>query len=309
MADKTLEEIMQDGYNAPGGSGETTTDDVLKTEVIREVVYRQTDHIAIGTDILPERNFDDLDITFAFPSQIDAEYPVGENSVVDREKVLWEEMDMSLLQAEARFMITDMARLRGQGNVQNEVSTRRAAEALAEQKDNNILNTLTAGAPTQNNVTNDTASSEAWDQSNGDPENDINQAWNNIFAYSNVRENDLNRSHLVVPAEVFAELSSLQMINNVQQNVRDYIEDSLGLQIHFSRHLGTDGVLAVGGEETGVHGVLDTDEIPLVEQQREFGRGTDYLTKQFFNTGIMEDDGLDGQSYRIAKIENVYSGS
>lgn len=306
MPNKTLEEIIQD-TNAPGATGETTTDDVLKREVIREVVYKQSDHIAVGTNILPERSFNDLDVQFAFPSEIDAEYPVGENSVVDRSKVQWQEMDMSLLQAEARFMITDMARLRGQGQVQNETSTRRAAEALAEIKDNNILDTLAAGAPTNNVITLDRASDEGWDQSNGDPENDINKTWNNVFAHSNVNENDLTRSHLVVPADVFSVLNSLQLINNVQQNLRDYIEGSLGLNIWFSRHLSTDAVFAVGGEQTGIHGVLETDEIPLVEEQREFGRGRDFLTKQFFNTGIMEDDGLDQQSYRIGKIENVSS--
>lgn len=304
MANQTLEQIIQDS-NAPGSPGETTSDDVLKRNVIKEVIYKQSDLLAVGTNILPERNFNNLDVTFAFPSEINAEYPVGENSVVDRSKVTWQEMDMSLHQAEARFMITDMAQLRQQGDVQNETSTRRAAEALAEEKDHNILSTLQAGSPTINTVTNDTSSDEAWNQSNGDPESDIMQAWNHIFEQSNVRETDLDRSHLVVPASVYSELTSLQLINNVQQNIRDYIEGSLGLNIWFSRYFDTDAILCVGGEETGIHGVLDTNDIPLVEEERQLGRGTDYLSRQFFNTGIMEDSDLSEESYRISTIENV----
>lgn len=303
MATQTLEEIIQD-TNEPAQPGETTTDDVLKERVIEEVIYRESDYIAVGTNILPERDFDQLDVEFAFPSEIDAEYPVGENSIVDRSKVTWREMDMSLHQAEARFMITDMARLRGQGNLQNEISTRRAAEALAEEKDLNIMNTLMSGAPTENVNELDRTADEGWDQ-DGDIEGDVINAWNNIFNISNVSENELQDAHLVVPAGVYAQLHSLQLINNTQQNLRDYIENSYGLNIWFTRTLDTDALLAVGGEETGIHGVLDTNEIPMVEEERQLGRGTDYLTRQFFNTGIMEDAGLDGQSYRIARIENV----
>jgi hypothetical protein len=305
MPNQTLEEIIQN-TNADGSPGETTSDYVLKRNVIKEVVYKQSDLISVGTNVLPERNFENLDVTFAFPSEIEADYPVEENSVVDRSKVTWQEMDMSLHQAEARFMITDMAQLRQQGSVQNETSTRRAAEALAREKDHNILDTLSSGAPTATTTTLDTSSDEAWNQSNGDPEDNIISAWNDIFDNSNVRESDMERSHLVVPAKVYSEMTSLQLINNVQQNLRDYIEGSLGLNIWFSRHFTSDAILAVGGEQTGIHGVLDTDEIPLVETERQLGRGEDTLSRQFFNTGIMEDDGASsGESYRIAKIENV----
>lgn len=304
MANQTLQDIIQD-VNESGSPGETTSDDVMKRRVIREVIYRESDLISVGTEILPERDFGQLDIEFQFPSEINAEYPVGENSIVDRSKVTWREMDVSLHQAEARFMITDMARLREQDSMQNEISTQRAAEALAEEKDSNILWTLHSGGPDQNNITLDRSSDEGWDQPNSNIEGDVVQAWNNIFAYSNVSESDIEDSYLVVPAPVHADLHTLQLINNVQQNLRDYLEQSYGLNIRFSRTLDTDAVLAVGGEETGVHGVLETDDIPMVEEERQMGRGNDVLTRQFFNTGIMEDAGLDSQNYRIAVIENV----
>lgn len=304
MPNKTLEDIIQD-VNEPGSPGETTSDDVMKRRVIREVVYRESDLISVGTEILPERDFGQLDIEFQFPSEINAEYPVGENSIVDRSKVTWREMDVSLHQAEARFMITDMARLREQDAMQNEISTQRAAEALADEKDSNILWTLHAGSPSQNTISLDRTSDEGWDQANSNIEGNVVQAWNNIFDHSNVSENDIQDSYLVVPSSVYGDLHTLQLINNVQQNLRDYLEDSYGMNIRFSRTLDTDAILAVGGEETGVHGVLETDEIPMVEEERQMGRGTDVLTRQFFNTGIMEDAGLTDENYRITTIEGV----
>ena len=304
MANETLEDIIQN-VNDPGQPGETTSDDVLKSRVIREVIYRETDLIAVGTDILPERNFDSLDIEFQFPSEINAEYPVGENSIADRSKVTWREMGISLHQAEARFMITDMARLREQDSLQSDISTQRAAEAIAQEKDYNILNVLRQGGPEQNNIELDRSSNEGWDQDDADIENNVIQAWNNIFDHSNVSENDIENSHLVVPSSVFGQLHSLQLINNVQQNLRDYIESSYGLNIHFTRTISDDAILAVEGEQTGVHGVLQTDDIPMVETDRVMGRGDDVLTRQFFNTGIMEDSGLDSQNFRISVIKNV----
>jgi len=306
MATKTLEDIIQD-VNDDGQPGETTSDDVLKRRVLREVIYRESDLIAVGTNVLPERSFDQLDIEFQFPSEINAEYPVGENSIVDRSKVTWREMDVTLHQAEARFMITDMARLREQDSLQNEISTQRAAEALADEKDANILNTLHAGSPADNTITLDRTADEGWDQSGSEIESNVVTAWNRIFDHSNVSENDVEDSHLIVPAAVYGQLNTLQLINNVQQNLRDYLEESYGMNIWFTRTLDTDAVMAVGGEETGVHGVLETDDIPFVEEERQMGRGTDVLTRQFFNTGIMEDTGLNGENYRITTIENVAS--
>lgn len=299
---KTIEEILR---QAP--KGETTSDDVLKRNIAKQVIYHQSDLIAVGTDIIPERQFGSLDVNFNYPGSIDGEYPVHENSVVDRERVTWSDFDLELEQAEARFMLTDIARLREEGQLQNEMSTRRAAEAIAKLKDDNILTTLSSGAPTATTTTLTRASDEGWDQSSGDPEADIMAVWNNIFENSNVNENDIQRTYVVAPSKVYAQLNSLQLINNVQQRIRDYLGEAYGIELRFSRLLDddNDALICVSGEQTAIHGVLNTDQIPLVETQREFGRGEDTLIKQFFNTGIVESDGLTNQSYRIGKVENV----
>ena len=302
MANESIERIVE---QAP--KGETTSDDVLKADVVKEVIYKQSDLIAVGTDVVPERTFGALDVNFNYPGEISGEYPVDENSVVDREKVTWSEFDLELHQAEARFMITDIARLREQGELQNEMSTRRAAEAIAEEKDHNILGTLLDAAPTTNVNTLARGSDEGWDQANGNPEGDIITAWNSIFENSNVNEEDAERTYVVAPSGAYSQLNSLQLINNVQQNLRDYIDDAYGIQIRFSRYLdqSDNAIVAVGGEQTAIHGVLDSDEIDLVENQRVFGRGEDTLIRQFFNTAIVEDEGLTNESYRVATIENV----
>ena len=301
MANQNIQDIIQ----AP--KGETTSDDVVRENVIREIVFKQSDLIAVGTNIVPERTFGALDVDFSYPGEIDGEYPVAENSIVDRERVQWKEFDLQLHQAEARFMLTDIARIRGQNTLQNEMSLQRASEAIAKEKDENILSTLRDGAPDDNNIVLDRDSDEGWDQDNADIENDVMRAWNNIFQNSNVNEDDVENSHLVLPAGVHSNVQSLQLINNVQQTLRDYLETSIGLNIHFSRILDdyNDAIFAVGGEDTAIHGVLDADEIDMVETSRELGRGDDTLVRQFFNTAIVEDWGLTNESYRIARIEDV----
>lgn len=298
-----IENIVQ----AP--KGETTSDDVVKENVVKEIIFKQSDHISVGTDIVPERTFGSLDVNFNYPGEIEGEYPVHENSIVDRERVVWNEFDLELHQAEARFMITDIARVREQGTIQNEMSTQRAAEAIAEKKDENILNTLRGGAPTANTTTLDRAADEGWDQSGADIESDVVQAWNNIFENSNVNEDDVENTTLVAPSSVFGELNTLQLINNVQQRLRDYLDTAYGIDVRFSRLLDDwdDALMVVGGNQTAIHGVLDSADIQDVETERVMGRGDDTLIRQFFNTAIVEDEGLDGESYRIAKIENVSS--
>lgn len=303
MANNNIERIIADVQQAP--SGTTTSDDVVKEDVVREIIFKQSDLIAVGTDVIPEQSFGALDVDFSYPSEIDGEYPVHENSVVDRERVVWNEFDLELQQAEARFMITDIARVREQDNLQNEMSMQRAAEAIAEKKDENILNTLTSGAPTVNTATLDRSNDEGWDQSGGDPESNIVSTWNSIFDNSNVNEDDVENTYVIAPSSVFGELNTLQLINNVQQRIRDYIEDAYGMQIRFSRLLEDDAIVAVGGNQTAIHGVLEANEIDEVETERVFGRGEDTLVRQFFNTAIVEDEGLNDQSYRVGLVENV----
>lgn len=306
MANHNIERIIADVEQADN-YGETTSDDVVRREIVEEIVFKQSDLIAVGTDIIPQRTFNNLDVDFSYPKEIDGQYPVSENSIVERERVQWGDFELELEQAEARFMITDIARVRGQGQLQNEMSTRRAAEAIAKLKDDNILDTLLDGAPSATTKTLTRGNDEGWDQSNGDPEQDVMDTWNNIFENSNVNENDIENTFLVAPSKVFAELNSLQLINNVQQRLRDYLGDTYGINLRFSRLLDddNDALLVVGGEQTAIHGVLDHPAIDNVEQERVFGRGQDTLVKQFFGTAIVEDDGLTDESYRIGKIENV----
>lgn len=300
MVNHNIEEIAQ----AP--KGETTSDDIVKANVIREIIFKQSDLLAVGTDVIPERTFSSLDVDFSYPGEIEGDYPVAENSTVDRERVVWNDFDLELKQAEARFMVTDIAQLREQDNLQNEMSMQRAAEAIAEKKDHNIIRTLHNGAGTSATTLN-RGSDQGWDQSSGDPEADIVEGWNKIFAQSNVNESDSENTYVIAPASAFGELNSLQLINNVQQQVRSYIEESYGIEIRFSRFLDSmgDAIVAVGGNQTAIHGVLESDDIQEVEQERVMGRGEDTLVRQFFNTAMVEDEGLDEDSYRVNIIENV----
>ena len=279
---------------------DTTSEAVIKKEIIREVIYKASDLLAVGTKVVAVREFGDLYVKWAYPSEMSASYPVPEGAVPPSvEPVEWTEFNLELKKAVVRFSITDEAKLRQLGNYQLEFSRRRAAEALAKAKDNEILTKLKAGAGQS------VAAAAAWDADAADPAGDIVAAIGKIFENSNILESEIKGMVVIVPAKVWAPLHKIQEIANIRQSIKDYLESSYGLKFYPSRILSTDALVLVPGEMTAIHGVLRTNKIPLVEEIRRPERGvTEYIIKQFFATAIVPDTS-DGKSNRICKITGV----
>ena len=242
------------------------------------------------------------DSKWAYPGEMSAEYPVPEGAVASiAEPITWTEFSLTLKKAVVRFAITDEAKLRMLGQYQLQFSRRRASEALARIKDEEILNALLNGAGIS------VSASATWDSDSADPAGDIIDAIGQIFSKSNILESEIKRMVVVVPAKVWAPLHKLQEINNLRQSIRDYLEDSYGLKFYPSRILSTDALVLVPGEMTAIHGVLRTNKIPLVEEIRRPETGvTEYIIRQYFATRVVPETS-DGKSYRIAKITGVAS--
>jgi len=66
-----------------------------------------------------------------------------------------------------------------------------------------------------------------------------------------------------------------------------------------------DAYLLIFGEDTGVHGILQTNLIPLSESERIIGAGDKWVITQYFNTSITPNSSTDATNYRIARIANV----
>jgi hypothetical protein len=289
-------------------TGVSTTVDSIQADVLRAIMYKRTNLIETGTKLLPTLYLGDLEKQFEVPNEMLATYPVARAGVVvGSEKVTWYQFNLSLEQAQVLFMISDDATLRDMGGWQKKASIKRAATALAKAEDDEIIDAIEAGEYTSNTVT--VASGAEWDAAGVDTdiEQNIVDAWGNIFANSNVIEQEMNNINLLVPAAVFAELLKLKLLGNAAMALRKYLKNEFSLGIYPSRHtsLTDDAYLLLNGEDTGVHGVLRTNKIPLVESERRIGTGNAWLTRKYFKTKITPYASGQTTSDRIAKITNV----
>lgn len=288
--------------------GWSNPDDEIKADVLREVLYTASNLLAVGTKLLPTINYKVLDVQFEYPGAITGEYPVAIGGITRVEKVTWSSFNMTLKQAQVRWAITDDAIIRELEDQQEAVSTKRAAEALAELKDKNIIDAIEAGDYVTDKIT--VAAGAEWNVNSGttDIEQDFLAAKANILNDSNVTLADLDNMSLLVPTKAYPSLEKLCLIGNVNRSMEDYLETAFGTLAYPSRHssLTDDAYLVVYGEDTGRHGVLlQHPKVPLVEPERARAVGWDYLIRQFFETKITPFSSSDSTSHRIIDIYNV----
>lgn len=297
-------------------AGETTEDQVYRMQVLRELLYKQSGNLSVGTQVVDETTFDVLDVQFSHPGEMTADYPVQQDAVTNRQRIDWQEFDMSLQRGQTRYFMADSAKLRGVGNIQQDRSQRRAAEAMARRKDENILETLNDGATAENT---DTAAN-AWNSDNADVVEYLYEMWTDILTTAPINNANINNFAVLMPIEIWTELNQVELINNVQQQIRNYLGQTFGFSMYPTKlgyndddqfdHRDTVTML-IPGDETAIHGVLSEDAassagVPLVEEERVTGRGEEYMISQWFNTSILEhESGSSGESPRIAVRNDV----
>lgn len=293
MVEKELNEILL---------ASATSDVAVRKEITKEILYKISNLLATGTKLIPVRNYSVLDVKFTYPDEgVAAEYPVPEGANSGETAVAWSNFGLSLQKAEARFTITDESVLRGIATEQNRRSFMRAAESLAKKKDGNILSTLYTGAGQSQTVAN------AWDTNAGTAADDIVGAWGLLLKNSNITDAEMKKVWLVLPAEAFALVSKLQEISNINQRLRDWLEQSFGISIVATRSadLGNNAIMVVNSEETATHGVLASSQIPLSEEERIPGVGDRFTIRQYFNTKVVPESSSVATTKRICKLDGV----
>jgi len=284
-------------------AGEATSDEAYKAEIVKEVVYRASNLLATGTQLIPVRPLNKLDVTFTYPGEMTGQYPVPEGKKGDIEGIAWPELGYSLLKGQARFRITKEAKIRGQSDYQRVFSMRRAVEALAKLKDAEIVDAIIAAIG--NTVT--IAAGKEWNTANGDPEADIVNARELILHNSNCSNAEIKQLGLLVGTNVSSQLLKLQLIGNVQQSIASYMQTAYGMTMHESRDvdLADAAYLLIKGRSTGEHGMYDGPAVDLVENYPVRGVGMEWLVTQFFATKILPDAAGGTTSTRIVKIANT----
>jgi len=278
--------------------GETVSEDVIEKEVMREVIYRAADQLLMAKELVVIKQFDDLLAKWAYPKDLQASYPVAEGALAEYAGPLeWKEFTMELKKAQIRFMITDEAKIRQLGKYQLDFTQRKAAEALAKLKEDNIIERLVAGAH------HSFAASAAWTSASASQiTKDIADAFEYIIKNGYISMADLKSAKVVVPPEVWGEITAIQEINNIKQSIKDYVKSHWGVDIQFttSSKLSDNALVLVPSELTAIHGVLKPGKIPLSEKRRVHGRGDEFIISQYFETVVVPETG------RIVKITDVY---
>lgn len=278
--------------------GAITSDDLIRKELVREVIYREANILAVGTKIVPEKQFSKLAVEWIYPSEMTASYPVGEGAKPPIEEISWSKFSLQLQKAVVRFAITDEAKLRDLADEQIKASLKRAAEALAKAKDTEIIETLL------DNAFYSVSASATWDDAAADPVGDIVTAIGWMLENSYMTENEVKKIAVIVPAKVYPYLNTLREIDNITQSYREYMEKGWGISFHVTRNpaLGNNVIVMLPGELTAIHGVLKPGAgVPLTEEWRDPTTGiTEYIVRQYFKTAVFPD------SNRIVKITGVY---
>lgn len=314
MANNSIHEIADDG--------QTTEDQVYRKQIVRELLYRQAGNLSVGTQVVGNTTFDTLDVQFNYPGEMSADYPVDQDSTGNRQRISWENFDMTLQRGQSRYFIADSAKLRGVDNMQFEMTQQRSAEAMARRKDENILGTLSNGAPSSNDES--LPAGNEWDQDDVDIVDELHSMWTDILVNAPINNANISNFAVVLPIEIWAEINQVELINNVQQQIKDYLGTTFGFSMYPTKlglhdddqiDLQDTAIMMIPGQETALHGILsdsaaDEAGVPLVEQERQTGKGDEYLVNQWFNTAVMEHESATSDTTpRIATRTNVNSNA
>jgi len=279
----------------------TASDEAIRREIIKQLIYKKADLIATGTKIVGVQEFDNLDVKYSFPSEATVEYPVPEYAGADLTKITWTEFSFSLEKAEGRFLVSDEAIIRGVDRVQWQTGIKRLAEALAEKKDSNILDTLDSGAG------NTIAAAATWTTATASQiTGDVSSAINNILSAKGVVDTDIKNIVFVVPLKAWTGLLRILEVEGVRVSMFNWLQNSYGISIMPTKHFTTTGIAVLRGSDTAIHGVLRPPAgIPLVETKRHEGIGTEYIVRQFFATKVVPESAGVSTSNRICKITGI----
>lgn len=301
-----LDKILLEEYKKRKVNLLTVSEDVIKADIIRKMIYRRADFIAQGTKLVGLQAFNNLDVKYQFPSAMTVAYPVAEGARGVHGKITWTDFTFSLGKAEGSFMITDEARVRGYDNLQYTTGVKRLSEALAKEKDDNIVESLLSGAG------NSAAASQTWDGGSATAATisaDIQAGLKNIMGAEGVTEQDINNTALVVPLAAWSSLLKLTQIDTLlRTTMKDWIQSTFGMTIHPTKNaaFADTGMIIIKGEDTAVHGTLSAPAgVPLVETERHTGVGLEYVVRQFFATKVVPDSASTATSSRIYTITNI----
>lgn len=300
----TLDEIIKEV-----ALQETTSDIVVRQNIIREFIYRGAGLLTDAVMLFPEVGYNQLDIKGEINTHIDVDYPVAEGAVGPEGRITWMPFNFSLEKAEGSFKITDEAKVRQQANLQWQTGVKSLSRAMARKKNYNILEIMIAGYTITNNT------GGAWDSGSPKIIEDMQTAINALLESdtADLTMQDIGKMVIALPIKAFNLAAQLTTIANIKMSFADYLKGQFpGIKLVPFKELstsaglggGNDGYVVVAGTDTGRHGVFRGGGIPLVEEKRD-GAATKYTVRQYFKSKVVPDSDTVATSSRIARMASI----
>lgn len=270
----------------PNEKGQIGNQNVLKQAVAAQGAIYQTSALlsTLNKMSIPMETTEVEMYIWDVTSAESGEFDVGLDAYVDPTRVAYKQIKTSIKWSNYTYDITESAKLRSRDmSIVWADNARSASEYFAAIMDHQGITDLKAKAG------NTVAAGALWSSEVANPEEDIVNAVKKIVSTSNVKPDET--IYVLVPVEVYFETKKLQLINNIQRTLQNYLEDSFNLSIlPFRPHntgldaLGNDALVLVGGMQAGK--VLQFDErfasmrgVQLIEHERIAGRGDRFIQK------------------------------
>lgn len=289
---KGLEPVLWAGYEPQTfrpmlKSGATTVTDVWRLEVERKQIYIESNLIATGTQIAFVDTMKQLRSKRMWPGEMTMEYPVAFSYVGRRQGLDWSEYEIVLQKAIIHTEYQDEAKIVGDYNADKRAMTRRTSEAVALTKDNNILGTLSGS---EYAVGKDVGIDDKWDNTGANPPDIFGDFAKCMEVLQDQAQRPDSRLEIemfgLLPLNAKPWLRIPDMVNQQRSTVEKLVAQIWNIEIMFTRNTNyaNDGTIGYKGEETITHGVLSTNAFPMMEEEREIGRGGHQVMRQYFGT-------------------------
>lgn len=282
---------------------EATTSDknILKQEILRQVVYQRAEELMVFNQAMPMNNMDSLEFKMTLPksTRFDPE-AASEGSLPAFQMLEWFETSGTMKKEMVRILVTDEAVARMQADIQTQKSIEAAARGLAWAKDTDICNTIKAGY-----AHNHSAPYKWTNAASNDILGDMATAIESILTDTYLVESDLQNMRLFYPMGLWGHLQKPLGTSTPNQTMVGYVADKFPVQFVGTRQLTADAYLVINSPETGFHATYTGGAIPTAETQRLPGVGNQFILTQYYKTFIMPEAESGTTNHRIYKIAGV----
>lgn len=282
-----------------------------------DIIYQSSTLMGTIGSTIPTQEIDETTFKFDVTKGVVGEYDVAIDAKIEPSKLTYTQLTKNIAWSRYTYAILDGSKLTSRVPRQAwKDSVTSASEHFATIKDYQCMTAISAGAASSHTAT------ANWDTDTAEIENDIVKAIQYIVANSNVQPTDT--MSVIYPADVAYELMKLDLIGNVQQQLKGYLEKSFKIDLRpFRPFIDEDGtaqydalsddcLVYVNGNRTCRHAqysraAASRNDIPLVENWREHGRGEYYLQKMGSASrvvwdGINATDTISGRIYKILDV-------